>query len=115
MSNCDNTSSKTESTINEKLVKFLSKFSYWIVGLLLSISIAMWNTTQNRIDSLENKVTVLFQEKVGRPELKEEMSLVRQQIDKMYTEVARGQEQLRGDILSRLELIIRFTGNNNMQ
>lgn len=101
-------------TATQRINRYVEKFAVWILGIVISISVAVWNKTEARIDSLEDKVTVLFQEKVSRQELKDEMSLVRQQIDKVYTEVSRGQEQLRTDILSRLELIIKFTGNNNM-
>ena len=98
-------------TATHRINRYVEKFAIWIVGIVISISVAVWNKAEARIDILEERVAFLYQDKVSRQELKDEMSLLRQQIDRSNAEVARGQEQLRSDILSRLELILKFTGN----
>jgi len=54
------------------------------------------------VDALQEKVAFLYQDKVSRQELKDEMFLVRNQIEKDY-------QQLRGEILGRLDFILKLS------
>lgn len=94
-------SSGAQSSANSRINKFVEKFAVYIIGVLFSISLIGWNKMDADIDRLEERVATLFQEKVSRQELKDEMFLVRNQIE-------RDNQQLRTDILSRLELILKL-------
>ena len=100
-------------TATQRLNRYLEKFTVWIVGIVISLGGFVWNKMDTQVNHLEEKVAILFQDKVSRSELKEEMSLIRQHIDRNNVEMLSRQEQTRSDILSRLELILKFTGNNN--
>lgn len=86
---------------NSRINKFVEKFSVYIIGVLLSLGIAGWNKIDTDIDKINDRVSFLYQDKISRQELKDEMFLVRSQIE-------RDNQQLRTDILSRLELILKL-------
>ena len=98
-------------TATQRLNKYVEKMLVWIVGVVISLGGFVWNKMDTQVNHLEEKVAILFQDKVSRSELKEEMSLIRQHIDRNNVEMLSRQEQTRSDILSRLELILKFTGN----
>ena len=100
-------------TATQRLNKYIEKMLVWIVGIVISLGGFVWNKMDTQVDHLEEKVAILFQDKVSRSELKEEMALIRQHIDRNNVEMLSRQEQTRSDILSRLELILKFTGNPN--
>lgn len=96
MENKTNCSTPQDST-SQKINKFVEKFAVWIVTILVSIGGAMYTKMDNKIDGLEDKVAVLFQDKVSRAELREEMTLLRN-----------SQALMKDDIIQRLELIMRM-------
>jgi len=100
----------TKQTATQRLNKYLEKFAVWVVGIVISLGGFVWNKMDTQVNHLEEKVAILFQDKVSRSELKEEMALIRQHIDRNNVEMLSRQEQTRSDILSRLELILKFTG-----
>ncbi|MCK9530388.1 MAG: hypothetical protein M0R77_07480 [Gammaproteobacteria bacterium] len=101
-------SNVSANSVNSRINKFVEKFAVWIIGALFSLGVAGWNKMDSDIDRLEERVAFLYQDKVSRQELKDEMFLLRTQIERDNQDMRRGQEQLRGDILSRLELILKL-------
>lgn len=97
-------------TASKRINRYVEKFAVWILGFVIALGVGVWNRMEAKVGTLEDRVAVLFQDKVSRQELKDEMSLVRQQIDRSNIELISRQEQMKGDILSRLELILKFTG-----
>ena len=93
-----------DNSTSARMNKWVEKFSVWIVGILVSIGGFLWTNMDTRINSLEDKVSFLYQDKVSRAELKEEMKLLRAQ-----------SEQNKNDILARLELIIKLHTQNALK
>lgn len=87
---------------NSRINKFIEKSLIWIIGAVFSIGVAAWNKMDTEVDALQEKVAFLYQDKVSRQELKDEMFLVRNQIEKDY-------QQLRGEILGRLDFILKLS------
>lgn len=85
-----------ESTTH-KINKFIEKFAVWIVTILVSIGGTMYTKIDNKIEMLEDRVAHLYQDKVSRAELREEMALLRH-----------NQTLMKDDIIQRLELIMRM-------
>lgn len=92
------------NTTSARMNKWVEKFSVWIVGILVSVGGFMWSSMDTRMNTLEDKVSFLYQDKVSRAELKEEMTLLRVQ-----------SEQNKNDILARLELIIKLHTQNALK
>lgn len=105
---------KVESATS-KLNRWTEKFLFYIVGAVLSIGGAVYNKVDNRVQTLEEKVSYLNQDKVSRQELKEEMSLIRIQIDRGNRDTAERQDKMERGIIERLELIMRLSQPYNKQ
>lgn len=97
----ENKNNSQESTTH-KINRFIEKFAVWIVTILVSIGGTMYTKMDNKIEVLEDRVAVLFQSKVSREELREEMTLLRN-----------SQALMKDDIIQRLELIMRMLPNRN--
>lgn len=97
----ENKNNSQESTTH-KINRFIEKFAVWIVTILVSIGGTMYTKMDNKIEALEDRVAVLFQSKVSREELREEMALLRN-----------SQSQMKDDIIQRLELIMRMLPSRN--
>lgn|SRR5690606_31140849 len=91
---------------NSRINKFIEKSLIWIIGAVFSIGVAAWNKMDTEVDALQEKVAFLYQDKVSRQELKDEMFLIRNQIEKDY-------QQLRGEILGRLDFILKLSTPTN--
>lgn len=90
-----------EQPTAQRINKFIEKFSVWIVSILISIGGYMYTKIDDKLETLEERVAYLYQDKVSRQELKEEMSLLRN-----------SQNQMKDDIVQRLELILRMLPAN---
>ena len=82
--------------------KFLEKTGIWLAGIAVSVAGYFWTGVTNRIQVVEDRVSHLYQDKVSRQELKEEMAIIRSQ-----------NEQNKQDIISRLELILKMYAKDN--
>lgn len=89
-------------TAAQKINKFIEKFAVWIVTILISIGGTMYTKMDNKIEVLEDRVSHLYQDKVSRAELREEMALLRN-----------SQALMKDDIIQRLELIMRMLPSRN--
>lgn len=109
-------SSKDTSNVTTKINKWVEKFAIWLVGILISVGSFLYTQMDTRIDKVEERVAYLSQDKVGRQELREEVTQIRVLIDRMSQEQMRMTESMKSEILDRLELILRFspmTRSNN--
>lgn len=97
----ENKNNSQESTTH-KINRFIEKFAVWIVTILVSIGGTMYTKMDNKIEVLEDRVAVLYQDKVSRGELREEMTLLRN-----------SQALMKDDIIQRLELIMRMLPSRN--
>lgn len=102
MAECDK-----EQTATFRINKFIEKFAVYIVGAVISVSGWVWNQQNSRVDKLEQQVSFLTQDKVSRIELKDEIALMRNQIELTKSDIITRQESMKGDILSRLDYILR--------
>lgn len=104
--------SKQETT-TEKINKFLSKFAMWVVGIVLSLGGVLYSNMHTQVVTLEGKVSFLYQDKVGREELKYELGKVGDQINRGNQALSTSQDKMKNEILERLELILRFSTPKN--
>lgn len=105
----DNCNQSTGETASKRINRYLEKFAVWIVGIVIALGSWAWNGMDARVTKVEDRVAFLYQDKVSRQELKDEMALIRQSMDKGNLELISRQDQMKQDIISRLELIIKFS------
>lgn len=98
----ENKNNTAQDSATQKINRFIEKFAVWIVTILISIGGTMYTKMDNKIEVLEERVAILFQSKVSREELREEMALLRN-----------SQALMKDDIIQRLELIMRMLPNRN--
>lgn len=98
----ENKTNNSHDTASTKINRFIEKFAVWIITILVSAGGSLYTKMDNKIDVLEDRVAVLFQSKVSREELREEMALLRN-----------SQSQMKDDIIQRLELIMRMLPSRN--
>ena len=98
----ENKNNTTQDSATQKINRFIEKFAVWIVTILISIGGTMYTKMDNKIEVLEERVAILFQSKVSREELREEMALLRN-----------SQALMKDDIIQRLELIMRMLPSRN--
>lgn len=98
----------SEHTFTKKVNTFLSKFSYWIVGLVIAIGASVYNQSVERLESVERQVQILFQEKVSKEELKEVSEKMSREVFNLKTDFTRQQNEMKTDILGRLDYMLRL-------
>lgn len=98
----------SEHTFTKKVNKFLSKFSYWIVGIVIAIGASVYNQSMERLESVERQVQILFQEKASREELKEAINQRSGEMLNLKTDFTRQQNEMKSDILGRLDYMLRL-------
>lgn len=106
--NKEESCSKTD-TLNERINRFVSKFLWWLVGVVVMIMGGIYNNTNERITSMEDKVSFLYQDKVSRAELREVTNDFRSQNEVMKAEIMAQQYETKKDILARLDFLLRLT------
>lgn len=94
----------SQETAHQKINRWIEKFAVYIAMVLVSIGSFMYTKMDDKIEMLEDRVAVLYQNKVSRTELREEMALIRT-----------SQAQMKDDIIQRLELIIRMLPPKNQR
>lgn len=113
MPNTTNSTQQVELTFTNKLNKFLSKFNYWIVIIILTISGSIYNQTLDRISKVEDQVQFLYQDKVSKEELREVSSKLTREVIELKSDITRQQNEMKSDILSRLDYILRVFSTQN--
>jgi hypothetical protein len=98
---------KDDSPATKRINRFVEKFAWWIIGVVVMILGGLYNAAMDRISVTEEKVAFLYQDKVSRAELREVADGLRIQSDSNKKEILSQQEGLKQDILSRLDLILR--------
>lgn len=106
---------KVNETATAKLNRWTEKFLFWILSAVLTIGGTVYNKMDTRILTLEEKVNYLNQDKVSRQELKEEMSLLRAQIERGSRDAVEQQAAMKKEIIERLDLIMRLYPPTNRQ
>ncbi len=111
-----NSQALSEHTFTNKVNTFLSKFSYWIVGLVIAIGASVYNQSVERLESVERQVQILFQEKASREELREAINQRSGEMLNLKTDFTRQQNEMKSDILGRLDYMLRlFPPQQNFQ
>lgn len=100
--------SKGEPTLTKKINGLIERFSWFIVTIIITILGGLYTTTIERISNTEEKVSFLMQDKVSRAELREVATDLRIQSDKNKSEILQQQSDMKGDILARLDLILKI-------
>lgn len=98
---------KEDSPATKRINKFVERFLWWIIGVVVMILGGLYNAAVDRITVTEERVSFLYQDKVSRAELREVAEGLRIQNDSNKKEILSQQEGLKQDILSRLDLILR--------
>lgn len=101
--------SKDSPNVASKINKWVEKFAVWLVGILVSIGGFMYTQMDSRVDKIEERVSYLYQDKVSRQELREEVGQLKVQIDRFGKDQAERTELMKNEILGRIDLILRFT------
>lgn len=103
-----NSQALSEHTFTKKVNTFLSKFSYWIVGIVIAMGASIYNHSMERVESLERQVQILFQEKASREELKEDINRRTGEMLNLKTDFTRQHNEMKSDILGRLDYMLRL-------
>lgn len=102
---------KLQTALNSIYGKILA-FS---VTAILTLTGWMYTDMKNKIDVLDSRVNILFQEKVSRSELKDELTRIMIQNDNNKTDILYRQQQMKEDIISRMEFFMKSMPNNNKE
>lgn len=90
----------------DKLNKLIGKVATFAITVLVTIAGIMYTDAKQRITTLEERVSFLFQDKVSRAEFREEMGQVRIQLEATKSDIIARQETMKSDILARFDLLI---------
>lgn len=97
----NNNKCSNDTSTSQRINKWVEKFAVYIVGVLISIGGFFYTKMDNKVEVLQERVSHLYQDKVSRQELRDEMGLLRS-----------SQNQMKDDIIQRLELILRMLPPN---
>lgn len=97
----NNNKCSNDISTSQRINKWVEKFAVYIVGVLISIGGFFYTKMDNKVEVLQERVSHLYQDKVSRQELRDEMGLLRS-----------SQNQMKDDIIQRLELILRMLPPN---
>jgi hypothetical protein len=85
----------TDSVVDARLASYWERFGLWACGAIIALLVIGYQDQKSKVDKLEEKVQILYQEKVSKNELKD----VEQ---RLMTRIEAGN----ADILARIDLII---------
>lgn len=111
MPECNNHTGNTQSAdsvVTKKVNQFLSKFSYWIVGIVVAILGSIYTATVERIEAAEQKIQYLYQDKVSKEELRVVTQDINEKVDSIKYDIMQQQSAMKSDILSRLDYLLRI-------
>lgn len=97
---------EAKNLIDERLFGISSKVLAGLLAVIFSVGGIMYNDSKQRITTLEDKVSFLYQDKVSRAEFREEMAQLRIQNDANKSDIIARQESLKSDVLARIDLLI---------
>lgn len=92
--------------INGVLNNIYTKILAFAVTAILTLTGMLYKDTRDKIDMLEGRVAVLFQDKVSRAEFKEELNQLRLQNESNKIDIINRQESVKNDILARIDFIM---------
>lgn len=95
------------SKVHEALGSVYTKMIAFTVAGMLTLSGMIYTDMKAKVDVLDERVNILFQEKVSRKEFKEEMSILHSRMEGSNRDLMSRQDEMKADILARLDLIIR--------
>lgn len=98
----------TDHAITNKVNMFLSKFSYWIIGIVIAILGSIYTATIERISQAEQKIQYLYQDKVSKEELRVVTQDINEKVDSIKYDIMQQQSAMKSDILSRLDYLLRI-------
>lgn len=111
MSECNNHTGNTQSAdsvVTKKVNQFLSKFSYWIVGVVVAILGSIYTATVERIEVAEQKIQYLYSDKVSKEELRLVTQDINSKVESVKSDIMQQQSSMKNDILSRLDYLLRI-------
>jgi hypothetical protein len=85
----------SDSVVDARINNYWEKFGLWACGAIITLLVIGYQDQKSKVDKLEEKVQILYQEKVSKNELKD----VEQ---RLMTRIEAGN----ADILARIDLII---------
>lgn len=100
--------------MQEVLNNVYTKIIAFTFTAILALTGFMYKEVKSEIDLLNNRVNTLYTDKVSREEFKEEMALIRLQNDTNKADILDRQNQMKEDIISRIDFVIRGLNNQNM-
>jgi hypothetical protein len=89
------TNPSSEPSANSRINQVWEKFAIWACSAIIALLVIGYQDQKSKVDKLEEKVQILYQEKVSKNELKD----VEQ---RLMTRIEAGN----ADILARIDLII---------
>lgn len=104
MSLTNNNNNNTPES-SDKYNKLIGKVASWAVAVVICVAGVMYTDAKQRITTLEDRVSFLYQDKVSRAEFREEMGQVRLQIEATKSDILARQETSKADILARIDLL----------
>lgn len=97
---------EVKSTVDERLFGISSKILAGLLTIIFTVGGIMYTDSKQRITTLEDKVSFLYQDKVSRAEFREEMSQIRIQNDANKSDIIARQESMKSDIIARINLLV---------
>jgi len=91
---------------NDRLGGLVEKVAIWLIGALVSVSCYLYIGTQDRINEIDTKVTFLYQDKVSKTDLREE-------INRLHAQIHHQNESNKSDIIARIDMLTRFLVKEN--
>lgn len=98
--------SDAKSVVDEKLFGISSKILAGLLAIIFSVGGIMYTDSKQRMTTLEDRVSFLYQDKVSRAEFREEMQTLRMQNDANKSDIIARQDSLKSDVLARIDLLI---------
>lgn len=78
---------------NTRLNNYIERFGVWACSIIMGFGLMTYQDLKAQTDKLEEKVNFLYQDKVSKAELREEIN-----------RIVKAQEAAKTDIIARMEL-----------
>ena len=93
---------------SRKLNKIIGYVATFCVTLVFSLAASMYNDLKTRTNTLEERVSYLYTDKVSRSELNEAIQQLRMQNEANKADIINQQRLLRDDILGRISILMNI-------
>ena len=93
---------------SRKLNKIIGYVATFCVTLVFSLAASMYNDLKTRTNTLEERVSYLYTDKVSRSELNEAIQQLRMQNEANKADIINQQRLVRDDILGRISILMNI-------